>query len=619
MLRRFAFFGDVVLILLLVGVLISSAVGGGSFFNDAIIVINLLAFIPLVVSAGSYAVHRKISVELLAAIALFLSMTTGEWRSAAFINLMLASARVFQRFTEDRGRKAITSLAKLRPKEALIRKGYSNERVAISSIMVGNELILTGGESVAADGRIIEGSGDFDESSVTGESLPVSKSVGDKVIGGTILLSGGAVAVVEHVGEDTVLGRIMRLVSDAEGRESRLQSVVSRFASLYIILAIIAALAIFIFSHDMRLVLSVLLVVCADDVAVAVPLAFLAAITIAASRGAIVKGAPFIENLAKAKTFFFDKTGTLTSGKMEVEESVFFGDISGDLRNALASMLSLATHPSARAVVRALNAEKNDIEVRNFSEKRGLGMSSSFDGKVLCAGRIKLLEELGVTLSEDESARIKSISEKGLSIVSVALDDKVIAAFGIADKIRKEAKDMVSALQALGDRRILMLTGDNKVVAERVASSLGISEFRSDLLPEEKIGIIGSGEYSSPIVMVGDGVNDAAALAGADVGIAMGGIGSEAAVESADIVLMKDDLTVIPQLVDISRDVFIIVKQNIAIWVIVNAIGLVLVFAGIIGPAGAALYNFATDFIPIMNSMRIFISLRSVRSIEKGE
>lgn len=606
MLRRFAFWGDIVLIALIGFALIFFNIKGGLISHSILVALNIIAFVPLIISAGRYAIHRKISVELLAAIALVASMATGEQYSAAFINLMLASARAFQRFTEDRGRRAITSLAKLRPEEATVRRNNINERLPIENLKIGDKLVIASGEIAAADGYIIEGGGDFNEASITGESLPVGKKVGDKVIGGTILLSGGAVILINKVGEATVLGRIMRLVSEAETRESHLQSVISRFASIYVIFSLIAAACIFFFFRDLRLVLSVLLVICADDIAVAVPLAFLAAITRAASMGAIIKGAPFIENLAKAKTFFFDKTGTLTSGKMEVDEAVFFGDIPDDLRNAVSSMLSLSTHPSATAVNRALKATNSHIAVAGFSERRGLGMMAEYKGDIIYAGRLKFLEESGVTFSNDEINKIKNLSGEGLSVVSVALGNKLIATFGLADKVREEAKNVISALRGSNGRRIIMITGDNRVVAEKVASAVGISEFQSELLPEDKIDIVRSNKFATPIVMVGDGINDAAALAGADVGIAMGGIGSEAAVESADIILMKDDLTVIPQLASLSREVFIIVKQNIVIWGAVNVIGLALVFLGVIGPAGAAAYNFITDFLPIMNSMRVF-------------
>jgi len=604
MIRRFAFLGDVFLVAFIGSALVLRS---ASITPDSVLIfLNILAFIPLVFSAGRYAIHRKISVELLASIALFASMVSGEWFSAAFINLMLASARAFQRFVEDRGRRAISSLAKLRPSEAVVKRSDGNKRISIKDIKVSDELVIVAGESIAADGTIVEGEGDVNESSITGESIPVEKEVGGVVIGGTILLSGGIIVKVDRIGEESVLGRIMRLVTEAETRESRLQSVASKFASIYIIISLVAALAIFFFSRDLRLVLSVLLVVCADDIAVAIPLAFLAAIAVAAKKGAIIKGAPFVENLAKAKTFFFDKTGTITTGKMEISEKVFFSDIPKDLFCAVRSTLSLSTHPSALAVAKSLSSNDKEVAVSEFKEERGLGMSSLFKGEQIIAGRPKFLEKMGVIMNEEEKKTIQSILERGSSTVSVAFGKKIIATFGLKDGVRKEASEAVEGLRKQGIQKIIMLTGDNSVVAERVASSIGIKEFRSELLPEDKIDIINSKEFLPPVIMVGDGVNDAAALAGADVGIAMGGIGSEAAVESADIVLMKDNLSAIPEMLFLSREVFNVVKQNIVIWAAVNIIGLALVFTGTIGPTGAAVFNFVTDFIPILNSVRVF-------------
>ena len=604
MFRRLALFGDILLITLIGATLVLRSFS--SIPDTVLIFLNILAFIPLLISAGRYAVHRKISVEPLASIALFASMVSGEWLSAAFINLMLASARAFQRFVEDRGRRAIRSLAKLRPADAAVRRDGIVRRIPFEKVAVGDELVIVSGEYAAADGKVIEGSGDVDESSITGESVPVEKGKGEVVVGGTVLLSGGLIVKVERVGDDAVLGRMMRLVSEAESRESRLQSIASKFASIYVIASLLAAGAIFFFSHDLRLVLSVLLVVCADDIAVAIPLAFLAAISAAAAKGAVVKGAPFIENIAKARTFFFDKTGTITTGKMEVANKVVFSGMTEDISSAIASTLALSTHPSAFAVSRFLSPDGSSVSISQFNEERGLGMTSLFKDGNIIAGKPKFLKEKGVAIGNDVMKVVDSMFKNGSSVMMVAWNGAVIAVFELKDGVRKEAKSVIKEIESYGARRMIMLTGDNGIVAGNVAGSVGISEFRSDLLPEDKVDIVRSKEFSPPVVMVGDGVNDAAALAAADVGIAMGGIGSEAAVESADIVLMKDDLSAIPDVLRISRETFTVVKQNIVIWAVVNIVGLTLVFTGVIGPSGAAAFNFLTDFIPIFNSIRIF-------------
>ncbi|NTW45903.1 MAG: cation-translocating P-type ATPase [Candidatus Moranbacteria bacterium] len=574
-------------------------------------ILSAIATVPVAVSAIAALRQRRITVDLLASIALSVSIANREWTSASFIGLMLASARVFDRYTENRARNAIRSLMKLRPENVRVRRDGAVSAVPLSALVEGDLVVIGAGERIPVDGRVVEGEGAVDQSSLTGESLPVDRKVGDRTLSSTLLVSGALCVRAEKVGADTAFEKMIRLVEESQDSKAGIQTSADRFAAWYITLSLLVMVALYAFTRDRQLVLSVLLVTCADDIAVALPMAFLVAIGNAAKRGIIVKGGAFLEQLTRVRTLVVDKTGTLTRGRLRVVRAVPFseGMTSERLLSIAASASFFSDHPVSKAVMRAV--EEGAIpfgQASEFEEHSGKGTHAVLDGKRIVCGKLPFLEEEGTPVSSDERRRISGIADdEAGSILPVAYDGRVAGTILLEDEVRPEAESAIARLAELGVREVVMLTGDNEAVARKVAERLGITTYHANLLPEDKIAHLKGyiARDDGAVAMVGDGVNDAAALTLSDVGIAMGVIGTDAAIEAADVALMKDDFSKIPEAIEIGRSVGTIAKQDFVIWGVVNVVGLILVFGRILGPEGAAVYNFLTDFLPLLNSMRL--------------
>ena len=572
---------------------------------------SISGFIPVFLSALKSLRNRKISVDLLASVALIASILAKEWGSAAFINLMLTSARLFDYYTAVRARNAIESILKFRPKTVRIKRGETIEDIPVEAVAVGDLIIVKAGERIAVDGMIQEGDGEVDQSTLTGESLPIAKIVGDKVWSGTLLASGSFIMSAERIGKDTTLEHIITLIESAQKGKAQIKTVADRFATWYIAIMLLGSLLIYGIFHNLPLLLSLLLVACADDIAIAIPMGFLAGIANAARRGVILKGGNFLEGLTKVRTIIVDKTGTLTLGKLMVQDIHPFEGYSKEEILRYAGLTTVySQHPVSRAIADYLKLQKVRIEKPDYvKEFSGKGIEAAKDKRIITFGNIHFIESKTGAFSKEAAEAIREAETRGLNINIFAVDNKAVGMITSADEIRPEIKSAITRLNQLGVRSIIMLTGDNEKIASRIAERVGITEFHANMLPEQKLEFLKShlGEKEK-VAMVGDGVNDAAALALSDIGIAMGTIGSDAAIEAADVALMKDDFSKIPEMIELGHDTMRIVMQNFIIWGAVNIAGLILVLTRVIGPEGAAAYNFLTDFIPIMNSMRLFRS-----------
>lgn len=575
-----------------------------------LIAVSVVGTIPVVVSAFRALLAKKISIDLLASVALLFSLLAKEWTSAVFINLMLTSARIFQGHTERRVRRALELLLKLKPKKAKVRREGGIVEVRPEALKNGDIVLAELGERIPVDGTVLAGEASVDQSSLTGESVPVAKSQGDSVMSSSIVTAGSLEVRADKVGKETALERMIRLVEESQKSKPKLHAFADAFTQWYIVFAFAGAIVLFAATRDLSLVLAVLLVVCADDIAIAIPLAFTAAIGYAARRGIIIKGSGFLEAAGRVRAVLMDKTGTLTYGKLKVHEARVFGGHSKESLYTLASSIAvLSDHPSAKAILRFLKNEQKSAfdSVEQFREFPGRGAVGSYQGKKLVSGKLVFLQEQRVVASQEEQREIAALEFRGFSATLIGYDGTLLGCFAFADEVRPQSKEVVRELHNLGIATIAMVTGDNERIARRVAEEVGIQEVYADLLPEQKISHVRSYlKKQGTLMMVGDGVNDAASITLADVGVAMGGIGSDVAIESSDIVLVRDDLAKVPEIIRLSHAVMSINRQNFAIWGAVNAVGLLLVFSGILHPAGAAAYNFLTDFIPLLNSTRIF-------------
>lgn len=571
--------------------------------------IGFIGLIPVAKSAWESILEKKVNVDLLATIALFFSFLSGEWGSMLFINLMLTSARLLDLYTKRRSRISLESLAKLKPSRARVIRRGQTLLVPLTEVVIGDLVSVNLGEQIPVDGFVTKGSATVDQSSLTGESIPVLRSVNELVLSATVVVSGNIIVETERVGDETTFERMIKLVETAQNAKTRMKTVAERFASWYIGIMLVVAGVLYFFTKNVPLVLSVVLVVCADDIAIAIPLAYITSIGAAARRGIIVKGADFLERFSKITTLIVDKTGTVTMGKLAVRDTRSFGKTSPKkILKLVGAVCRGSTHPISRAIVQYI--ENQDIsfdEPDHFEEKEGRGIQATKDGVDILVGRLEFLREKGIVPTEEVVVAIKEVESQANNVTLVAIDNEIVGLFGLADEIRGDIRSTITALKRRGVTETVMLTGDNEIVARAVAEYAGIGKYYAGLLPENKVDVLA--QYlnkNKTVAMVGDGVNDAAVLARADIGIAMGGIGSDAAIESADIVLMKDDFEKLLELGDIAQRVLRVAYQNFMIWGIVNAIGLYFVFNGTLDPSKAAAYNFITDFIPIFNSLWLF-------------
>lgn len=570
---------------------------------------GLIGTVFVLISAIRMISRRRISIELLASIALIASLIEGEWVSVALINLMIAAARIFSRFVAIRSHSAIASLLKIRPVTAKIEKAGQLIEVPVEQIKSGDLVVVELGDKVPVDGFIIQGGGAVNQSSLTGESLPVEKKVGDEAYSSTIVASGSLVIRAEKIGADTTFEKIIKLVTESQGNKARIHALGDIFAEWYLVGTLVFVVIIYFLTREMSLVLALLLVSCADDIAVATPLALSSAITHAAKHGAIIKGSDYLEGLAKVRTIIFDKTGTLTKGELKVVEVHSF--LRSEEKTVLESAVwgtAMSHHPVSEAISRyALAQGLSTPNPEEFEEFSGEGaIAKNGDDKII-VGRPSFLEREGIKIIALDLEEIEKARARGHSTVVVGLNSQPIGFIALADELRPGLVGIMTKLKKSGVRHLVMLTGDNEKIAGEVASQIGITDFHANLLPADKLTYLKKYlNKKTKVAMVGDGVNDAPALTLVDIGIAMGAIGAPAAIESADIALMKDDLAQLPELVSISKHTLFVIYQNLVIWGGINALGLVLVFTHTIGPTGAAAYNFLTDFVPIFNSLRLF-------------
>ena len=580
-----------------------------SFIKTLLIVFSYIALAPVVYSALKALLSRQITIDLLASIALVFTFVQGEWVSAVFINLMLASARLFSAFTERRTENILSHLLKLRPGMVTVQASGTVQDIPLEQVKIGDMVVVEAGNRVPIDGVVIHGEASIDQSTLTGESQAIAKKVGDKVFSSTLNTSGSLIVRAEKVGEDTTISKMIALVDEASREKTKTETLANKFSAWYIFIMLVGSVVIFLITKNLNMVLGVLLVTCADDIAVAVPLGFTVAIAKAARHGIVVKGSAVMEKVRNIDIFVTDKTGTLTRGASKVSGVKTYNGVTSDEFNKILSVcVADSKHPTSLAIAHYLKGVSVPLaapdEVREYP---GDGIVVKKNNVSYAEGKLSFIKRLGVKISPDFEVEVRKEEEKGLSVSVVSRENEIAGYISYEDDLKKYVKESIAETKEMGVKKWVMLTGDNEYVAHRVAEKVGVDEFKANQTPESKLNEIKSLKVSgSKIAMMGDGVNDAAALALADVSFAMGAIGSDASIEAADITLMHDDIRRVPEAMLLSKESIRIVKQNFAIWIISNGLGLFLVFGGYIGPMGASLYNFITDFLPILNVFQIY-------------
>jgi len=575
-------------------------------------VLGTVAFIgalPTAYAAAKSLRRGRVSIEVFNCFALIVSFWTGELRSAVFIDLMLASARILEWHTESRTKDAVEELLRLKPTEAVREVAGGEESVPSDGVKAGDVLIVRNGARVAVDGLVTFGEALVNEASVTGESVPTRRGVGDVLLAGTLVESGAVKIRATRVGKDSTIERMAELMRQASEHKSRSERLADKFAGYALPAIAVFGAAVYLITKDAKMMASIFLVSCADDIAVAVPLAVSAGLGLAAKRGVIVKGGEWLDALSRIGTVVLDKTGTLTFGDFRVRSAALASRVDErSFWNLVGAAEKYSEHPVGRAITAEARSRGADVkDPESVEPVKGAGIIAVVGGKTVLVGSLKLLTDRKIKMTDQALAVFRAAEEvAGQSAVSVAVDGRFWGTISVADVPRPEAGESLKRLAAAGVGRVVMFTGDNPHIAAEVAARLGIKEFRAGMTPEDKLVELERLAKDGPVVMVGDGVNDAPALARADVGIAMGLAGAAVAVEAADVVVTTDDLSRLPEMIELGKRVRSVVKTDIAIWIVTNLVGFALVLTGAIGPAFAAFYNFATDFLPLGNSARLF-------------
>lgn len=568
-----------------------------------------IAAVPTLWTAAKALARFKISIDVFNAFALGISFASGEVESAVFIVLMLACARILEQRTEARANRAIEELLKLKPQKATREADGRLEEIPVENVKAGDILVIRTGARVPVDGTVVFGTGSANEASVTGESLPVEKRIGDPVVSATLLESGLLKIKATKVGKDSTIERMAALMQEASKNKSRSEKMADRFAGFFLPLVGLLGLATYWWTRDLKMTAALFLVACADDMAVAIPLAVTASLGQAAKRGVIIKGGEWLLQLGRVKKLILDKTGTLTYGSLDVGEvRLEAGVTEADFWRKIAIAEKFSEHSVGRTIFRLAAKRTKDVpDPEKFQVVEGIGVKALSDGSEIILGNELILAEFGLELPEAAAAHIlDKNSTDSHSHLLAFFDRRFAGSVLIADIPRPEAAESIKRLKALCVGRVTMLTGDNEQTASTIARTLGLDEHLSEMTPEQKLRHIEERGGDGVVAMVGDGINDAPALARVDVGIAMGGTGTAVTVEAADVVILTDDLRRLPEMVELGRRTESVIKGDVAIWIVSNLIGFALVLTGFAGPALAALYNFLTDFFPLVNSTRLF-------------
>lgn len=547
--------------------------------------------------------ERKIGTEIFVTVATTVALMGGEYVAGAVLMCIILIAEFIAELNTDRARASIKALIGSVPQMALVRETAGERQVPIAELKVGDIVLARAGEKIPVDGTVTGGEASVNEAAITGESLPIDKQASSSVLAGTLVESGALDIRTDKIGQDTMFARIIALVEGAEDQQAPVQKLADRVAAWLIPIVFVFLLGVYFVTHDIRKVVTLLIFTSPAELGLATPLVMIAAIARAARNGILIKGGLYLESLAKVNLLVFDKTGTLTVGRPEV---VSVRSLEPTLTEADVLILAAAAdrrsgHPLAQAVV-AFAAQRQLIvpEPTEFEVVQGRGVRATVDGKAVLVGNSKLLSENGI--------EAPSPGEDHLGItIYVALDRRPVGILELADQVRPGAKEAIARLKASGIQKVVMLTGDSQRVAKRVAAELGVDEVEADLLPEQKVDSIARLQTQGyRLAMVGYGINDAPALARADVGIAMGARGTQAALEAADIALMTDDLGKIVLARALARRSYRTIQENLFVGVgVVHVLGITAALLGWIGPIQAAVLHLGPDILVFLNSVKL--------------
>jgi len=600
--------------------------GSGHVFTLAhtfMLAAAIVAGYGIVVKAVRALLVKFISIDLLVAIAAIGATLIGNFWEAAAVTFLFAIGHALEAGTMNKTRAALAELVAVAPDVAVVLRDGEQVEVAAHHVRMGEIVLVKNGAKVPVDGQVVSGTGAIDEASITGESIPVEKAKSDHVYAGTISRGGFLQVLATGIGADTTLARIIHRVEEAQDAKAKTQAFIDRFATWYTPAVMVLALAAGLISGDVVLGLTLLVIGCPGALVISIPVAIVAGIGRSARNGILIKGGEYLETSAKISAVAVDKTGTLTEGRPVLTDIVVL-DSASDRRDVLrwaAAAEAGSEHPLARPILDTARAEGVAPEgiPGSVTPVVGKGVVADVDGQRVLIGNAPLLAQYGIVDDAGAAAAADRLAADGKTPMIVAVADAVLGVIGVADTIRDDAPEMIRRLHANGVQKVVMLTGDTRLVAEAIGEVVGIDEIHASLLPEDKLDAVARLQREGhTVAMVGDGVNDAPALATADIGVAMGAAGSAVAVETADIALMGDNLLKLPEAIRLAKRTVSVMRQNIVIALITVVVLLVGVFAGGVTMAVGMLVHEGSVLVVILNAMRLLRNTQGATTMPRS-
>lgn len=579
--------------------------------NGFLIAATAIAVTPIAVKAWQGIRLRTFSIELLVTIAVIGALFIQEYVESSVVTFLFLFGAYLENRTLQKTRSSLKELTDMAPQEALLlNEDGSRESISVNEVEVGDRLVVLPGGKIPVDGVIVKGQASINEATITGESAPVNKYNEDHVFSGSILDDGYVEIIAEKVGDDTTFAKIIELVEEAQDSKSKTERFLDRFSNYYTPGVTLLSILVYIITRDLHLAITFLVIACPGALVIGAPVSNVAGIGNGAKNGVLIKGGEIMENFSKVNTVVFDKTGTLTKGKPEVTDLHTFGSMTpNNILGLVAKAETISEHHLGQTIVKEAKNKGIDINTYQLTDSKamkGKGIVATINSKNIVAGNRKLMREEGIHIDSYATGHAVSREMLGNTAIFIAINGKLEAIISIADQIREDAWEALEDLRAKCVKRIVMLTGDNCHTAESVSKQLGIDEYYAELLPNEKVEYVKKFKKEGAIVaMAGDGVNDAPAIATANIGIAMGEGGTDVSMETADVVLMADKLSQFAHAYALSKKTIRNMRQNITIALTVVAILLVGVLSGKVHLASGMFIHEGSILVVILNAMRL--------------
>ncbi len=595
-------------ILIGIGVL-SGFIGNTNIKNLFFIAATMFASIPIFIKAYKALVMKSFSIELLVSIAVIGALIIQEYTESAVVTFLFLLGDYLEARTLEKTRSSLKELVDMAPSEAVVIRDGNHVTIPVEEVIEGDRVVIRSGSKVPVDGKVISGQALLNEAAVTGEPVPASKKADDKIFSGTIVDSGYIEVIAEKVGDDTTFAKIIELVEEAQESKSKTEKFLNKFANIYTPAVVVFSVIVFLLTKDLHAAITFLVIACPGALVIGAPVSNVAGIGNGAKNGVLIKGGEVMDIFSKVDTFVFDKTGTLTKGKPEVTDiKTFDHRDANELLSLAAQAETISEHHLGQTIVKEARARKLsfDSKMKDGEIIKGNGIRATVEGHHLVIGNLKLMLADHIPISKEEANYAESSEKSGNTAIFAAVDGRLAGIISIADQVREDAHTALAEMRAKGIKKIIMLTGDNRHTAELVSRKLGIDEFHAELLPDQKVQYIKKLKESGHIVaMAGDGINDAPAIATADIGLAMGEGGTDISMETADVVLMADKLSQLSHSYSLSKATIRNMKQNTFFAVFVVFILLLGVLNGSVHLASGMFIHEASVLLVILNAMRL--------------